>query len=151
MLQLGNKRIFDSLDSPSNPILDIESPYLKKRRNQTYLPPPSPSSNKKFIDDNDFTTDWTIHCVDEDTFLQWVPKRRRAKYLQVVNKQENIFSANDVKTMITTAIEETKKKVEEEFNNVLEKKLKEQLEVLSRVVNENVNRQLENSTHDYMV
>jgi len=83
-------------------------------------------------------------------FLQWVPKRRRAKYLNGT-KQQALFCTNDLHGMLTTAIQETKKRVQEEYNIILEKKLQEQFQVLSQVVNQNVNRKLENSAHDYVL
>jgi len=153
MLQLGNnnKRLFDSLHTPPTYFADtFDSSNQKKRRTNQFQTPLSPQTTKKFIDETDFTTGWSIHSVDEDTFLKWVPKRKRAKY-QASTKQDPIFSTNDTKAIVATAIEETRKILEDEYNRVFETKIKEQLEVLSKVVNDNVTRQLEQSSHDYMV
>jgi len=124
----------------------------KKRRTIEYTHPESRSSSptsKKFLTDTDFTTSWSIHSVNEEMFLQWIPKRRRMKYQS--GPSEEVFSTEDVKLMISTALEETRKQLEDEFQKVLAKKLKEQFDDLTNVVNDSVHRQLEMSSHDYMI
>jgi len=155
------KRPISHLDSPDS---DIENdcpmddpPYTEPKKRRIFLHaksgsrsrPPSPGT-RKFITESDFVSDWNIHAVPEDLFLQWVPKNRRKRYL---NSQpgENIFSAEDVKAMVEEAVEETGKRCEEEFQKILMIKLREQFLVLNTVVNENIQRQLQKRDQDYVI
>jgi hypothetical protein len=130
-----------------------DSPDIKKRRTVEYRNPesrPSSPTSRKFLTDTDFTTSWSIYSVNEEMFLQWIPKRRRMKY-QSGKTEDEIFSTEDVKFMLATALEETRRQLDDEFQKVLSKKLKDQIDDLSSVVNDTVHRQLEMSSHDYMI
>jgi len=151
------KRSFTS--SPSHSDIENDSPMLvnefpKKRRTSDYHRPstrPSSPTSQKFLTDSVFTTHWNIHSVTEDMFLQWIPKRKRMKYQVCLNKEEMIFSRDDVKVLVAHALEETRRQLDEEFQRVLANKLREQFELLHRVANDNIQRQLELSSHEYII
>lgn len=61
-------------------------------------------------------------AVDENKFLEWVPKKTRTKYQRATSKKEPVFSIEDVQHILHKAIEETKEIVKKQYDQVLQER-----------------------------
>jgi hypothetical protein len=61
-------------------------------------------------------------AIDENKFVEWVPKRSRAKYQRATTRKEPVFSTEDVQYILSKAIEETKEILKKQYDQVLQER-----------------------------
>eukprot|EP01124_Arcella_intermedia_P020923 TRINITY_DN28549_c0_g1_i1.p1 TRINITY_DN28549_c0_g1~~TRINITY_DN28549_c0_g1_i1.p1 ORF type:complete len:149 (-),score=32.04 TRINITY_DN28549_c0_g1_i1:63-509(-) len=144
-----SKRTFDAFQSatgtcngPATNFVDV------KKRKTSEFPLGEAEQTINFESSSDFNTALSLF-VEDSKLLEWIPKKKRKKF-QSSRFQDNIFSAEDVKAILANAIEETQHKVTEEYDAAFQRKLAEQWQQFSNYNSDNINRRLQNSSHDYM-
>lgn len=150
---VGTKRSFDFANEypPCSPhkiaSLDGTSESATKKRrvdtsnNQKTQEPKFYEKEAEFLSNNSL--------VDNETLKEWLPKQKQQKF-PPPSEHEKFFSLLDVKFIIAKAIEQTNQKARNEYEKVLVEKLQEQYESFLKFNQDNIHRQLQTSTHDYM-
>jgi len=95
-------------------------------------------------------TNWGIHAVDENKFLEWVPKKSRGRYQKATSRKDTVFSTEDVQLILAKAIEETKEILKKQYDQTLQDRLAEQYENFSRFNQDHLHRKMESSQFDYL-
>lgn len=68
-----------------------------------------------------------------------------------INKTDRIFSIEDVKQIIQSAVEERLDEIRKEYDRILEETLQEQFKKFSQFSQDYIDRQLKDSTYNYMI
>lgn len=68
-----------------------------------------------------------------------------------INKTDRIFSIEDVKQIIQSAIEERENEIRKEYDRILEETLQDQFKKFSQFSQDYIDRQLKDSTYNYMI
>lgn len=106
--------------------------------------------------------------MPNETLVEWLPKSKRAKF-PPATEHEKFFSLAEVKYdlileiimmglfayllcryILAKALEQTTHTVSNEYEKVLQEKLQEQYSSFTQFNQDNIHRQLQSSTYDYM-
>ncbi len=68
-----------------------------------------------------------------------------------ISKTDRIFSIEDVKQIIQSAIEEREDEIRKEYDRILEETLQDQFKKFSQFSQDYIDRQLKDSTYNYMI
>eukprot|EP00029_Vermamoeba_vermiformis_P012796 TRINITY_DN7757_c0_g1_i1.p1 TRINITY_DN7757_c0_g1~~TRINITY_DN7757_c0_g1_i1.p1 ORF type:complete len:213 (-),score=57.52 TRINITY_DN7757_c0_g1_i1:182-820(-) len=68
-----------------------------------------------------------------------------------ISKTDRIFSIEDVKQIIQSAIEERESEIRKEYDRILEETLQDQFTKFSQFSQDYIDRQLKDSTYNYMI
>eukprot|EP01124_Arcella_intermedia_P015168 TRINITY_DN2168_c0_g1_i1.p1 TRINITY_DN2168_c0_g1~~TRINITY_DN2168_c0_g1_i1.p1 ORF type:complete len:159 (-),score=24.41 TRINITY_DN2168_c0_g1_i1:126-602(-) len=79
--------------------------------------------------------------VNEQKFIEWVPRNKKARY-QASQPTDKIFNTTDVKMMLAKAIEETKARLQKEYEETLQLRLAEHWQQFATYNTDHNNRAL---------
>lgn len=137
------KRDFDCFSNPhcsphTISFLDSEARSAKRIRTASYQPESINEKDHKMLGANGLPevwgTNWGVHgkdgirvfltftAIDENKFLEWVPKKSRGRYQRASSRKEPVFSTEDVQQILLKAIEETKEILKKQYDQVLQER-----------------------------
>jgi len=155
MIKVGSKRSFDFAqhNPPCSPhkitSLDGISDHASKRRK---VVPTSTQLNSTAVQEQTNTREYDLNSnftVPNETLVEWLPKQKRVKF-PPATEHEKFFSLAEVKYILAKALEQTTHTVSNEYEKVLQEKLQEQYNSFTQFNQDNIHRQLQSSTYDYM-
>jgi len=86
--------------------------------------------------------------IDNNAIYEWLPKNKRAKFPTADN--EKFFTLAEVKYIVAKALAHNTKNLREDFQKEMAEKLQEQFAMFTKFNQDNIERQLQTSTYDYM-
>jgi len=156
-VKVGTKRAFEHIQTPSpcspHRIISLDSTEQVNKKRRVDWSGPIPSEQQETqarpTYETDFQSTSLAYGIDDSKIYEWLPKHKRSKFPPPTS-QEKFLSLLDVKYIIAGALEETKQKLRSEYDQILAEKLQEQFNAFTRFNQDNIDRQMQSSTFDYM-